>query len=141
MTDQVLPSRMTLITFKERLSAARTGHSLLKKKSDAIKLHLSKLLKKIRDLKRNVGKNASNAYFSQVQAQYAAGKINNRVIENVTDEASYQVYSRYDNVAGVKIPVFKRVDNLIISNKAQPIVGLLKVVYKYQNVEILLYHY
>jgi len=42
----VMPSRMVLQGIKEKLGAARTGHSLLKRKSDAIKISLQNILKK-----------------------------------------------------------------------------------------------
>ena len=36
-----------LTAIKERLAAAKTGHDLLKRKSDAIKVNLNNILKKI----------------------------------------------------------------------------------------------
>jgi vacuolar-type H+-ATPase subunit D/Vma8 len=46
----VFPSRMVLTALKERAVAAKTGHSLLKRKSDAIKANLNNILKEILDV-------------------------------------------------------------------------------------------
>lgn len=115
---------MTLIVFKERRAAAQVGHGLLKKKSDAIKMTLTKLLRSIRDVKRRVGQNSGTAYFSQVDARFSAGDFNNKVIENVASQASYQVQSSFQNVAGVKIPVFKRKETHSGKPDASALVGL-----------------
>jgi len=43
---------MVLTGLKERTVAAKTGHSLLKRKSDAIKANLNLILKEILDVKK-----------------------------------------------------------------------------------------
>jgi vacuolar-type H+-ATPase subunit D/Vma8 len=44
-----------LTAIKERYAAAKTGHDLLKRKSDAIKVNLNNILKKILVVSRTAG--------------------------------------------------------------------------------------
>lgn len=103
----VFPSRMILQGIKERISAAKTGHDLLKRKSDAIKMQLNTVLKKIVTTKRTVGEKLKEAYFSHSEAVFSAGEFNKQVIGNVAS-ASFRVRARFDNVAGVKLPIYSR---------------------------------
>ena len=96
-----------LTAIKERYAAAKTGHDLLKRKSDAIKVNLNNILKKILVTKRRVGVSIKESFFSFTEAHWAAGDFNNIVIEN-TKEASYRIRTKINNVAGVKLPVFDR---------------------------------
>jgi len=119
----VFPSRMVLTAIKERYAAAKTGHDLLKRKSDAIKVNLNNILKKILVTKRRVGASIKESFFSFTEAHWAAGDFNNIVIEN-TKESSYRIRTKINNVAGVKLPVF---DRAISSNAAKgDMVGLSK---------------
>jgi len=112
MTDRlnVFPSRMTLTALKERMAAAKTGHSLLKRKSDAIKANLNHILKEILELKRKLFKVLMrDAAFSHTEAQYYAGPFNSQVIE-ATKDATFRLKTSIKNVAGVKLPVFRKHD-------------------------------
>merc|ERR1719150_3193529 len=86
------------------------GHSLLKKKSDAIKLKLNMILKEILIKKRRMATLLETAHFSHASSVWSAGEFNTRVIEN-TSKAIYRVKANIKNVAGVKIPIFERLDN------------------------------
>lgn len=119
----VFPSRMVLTAIKERLAAAKTGHDLLKRKSDAIKVNLNNILKKILVTKRRVGQALKESFFSHTEAQWAAGDFNNIVIENCK-EASYRVRTKVNNVAGVKLPVFDR--STAVTGGKELMVGLSK---------------
>lgn len=46
-----LPSRMSLISFKIRLKGAQKGHSLLKKKADALSLRYRAVMGELRTAK------------------------------------------------------------------------------------------
>lgn len=119
----VMPSRMVLAGMKDKIKAAQKGHSLLKRKSDAIKLQLNNILKDIMVTKRRVGKNLAESYFSHTGAVWAAGEFNHQVIENTTT-ASYRIKAKVDNIAGVKIPVFERAPIMVAAK--DPMVGLSK---------------
>lgn len=121
----VMPSRMVLTNLKERAKAARRGWSLLKKKSDAIKLQLNKVLKDLLNTKRAMAKLIESAAFSHAAAVWAAGEFNTRVIQN-TSKATYRVRATIVNVAGVKIPVFNRLqdDSMMEKDMLTNMVGL-----------------
>ena len=58
---------------KDRLSAANTGHSLLQRKSDAIKMTLRAVLKDIYKVKQQVISRLKDAAYAQNNAVWAAG--------------------------------------------------------------------
>jgi len=102
----ILPHRVKT-QLKDRIKAARNGHSLLKRKSDAIKMRLHVILSKIKQVKLDVGQGMIEAAESHDNAVWAAGDFNHTVIEGVTD-ASFRIKADIINVAGVTIPKFER---------------------------------
>jgi len=94
---------------KERVIAAKKGHSLLKRKSDAIKIKLQEVLSRIRTVKRNVGSGMAEAAEAHNEAIWAAGDFNHTVIEHAS-EASFRVRAAVMNIAGVRIPRFERAE-------------------------------
>lgn len=72
---------------------------------------------------------ASEAFFSLSQAQYAAGDFRTKVIESVTT-AEIRTLNRIDNVAGVKLPVFTEVE---VSREKTDNIGLAGGGGKIQN--------
>jgi len=101
-------NRMTLATFKTRLGGAKKGHSLLKKKRDALKARFQALLKQIIDAKINSGQGLKDASFSLAKVQWATAgdDITATVVERCT-KPSCTVMLRSGNVAGVGLPEFK----------------------------------
>ena len=81
------------------------GHSLLKKKSDALTKRFRDILGRIKDQKGEMGDLMKTAAFSLTHAKRDAGDIAQTVVENVK-QASYKVRMAQDNIAGVKLPVF-----------------------------------
>jgi len=102
----IFPSRMAMTTMKLRLKGAQKGHSLLKKKSDALTMKFRKILKTIIDTKIMMGDIMKEASFSLTEAYFAAGDFSTVILENV-DKAWTKVRTKSDNVAGVKLPVFE----------------------------------
>ncbi|XP_031554086.1 V-type proton ATPase subunit D-like [Actinia tenebrosa] len=102
----VFPSRMALTVMKARLKGAQKGHSLLKKKADALTLRFRKILKKIIETKHLMGEIMKEATFSLAEANFAAGDFSTGVLENV-DKAQTKIRMRKDNVAGVQLPIFE----------------------------------
>ena len=47
----IFPTRMALTTMKNRLKGAQTGHSLLKRKAEALTRRFREIVKKIKDAK------------------------------------------------------------------------------------------
>lgn len=101
----VFPSRMILTVMKTRLKGAQKGHSLLKKKSDALTLKFRATLKKIIENKTVMGDVMKAVYFSLAEAAYAAGDISQTVIQNA-DKAQNKIKFTKDNVAGVQLTNF-----------------------------------
>eukprot|EP01135_Chromosphaera_perkinsii_P011319 Nk52_evm1s2375 gene=Nk52_evmTU1s2375 len=102
----IFPTRMALTTMKNRLKGAQKGHSLLKKKADALSLRFRSILGKIIQNKELMGEVMKNAQFSLAEATFVAGDFRRTVIENAAD-AQIRVKAMQDNVAGVKLPVFE----------------------------------
>ncbi|XP_047131931.1 V-type proton ATPase subunit D isoform X1 [Hydra vulgaris] len=102
----IFPSRMAMTVIKNQLKGAQKGHSLLKKKSDALTLRFRKILKSIIETKVMMGDAMKAASFSLAEAYFTAGDFSVVVLENV-DKAWVKVKSRSDNVAGVRLPVFE----------------------------------
>lgn len=105
----VVPSRMALQQVKGKLTGAKKGHSMLKKKSDALLVRFRSILSLIMESKQQAGTESSNAMHLLARALYTFGdELRHVVIENV-DDASLRVKVSPDNVAGVSIPVFSKI--------------------------------
>lgn len=103
---QIFPSRMAQTLMKSRLKGAQTGHSLLKKKADALQMRFRMILSKIIETKTLMGEVMKEAAFSLAEAKFTTGDFNQGVLQNVT-KAQIKIRSRKDNVAGVNLPVFE----------------------------------
>ncbi|XP_065919196.1 V-type proton ATPase subunit D-like [Dysidea avara] len=102
----VFPSRMALTQMKMRLKGAEKGHSLLKKKSDALTLRFRQILAKIIETKQLMGDAMKQAGISLAEAKFAAGDFSHTIVHNV-DKAQSKVRNKRDNVAGVTLPLFE----------------------------------
>jgi len=101
---------MTLQTFRGKLVGAKKGHKLLKQKRDALKSRFQAMLKEIVATKIEVGNGLKDAAFSLAKAQWANSgeEITSSVLERAR-KPSITCKLSADNVAGVKLPVFKMV--------------------------------
>jgi V-type H+-transporting ATPase subunit D len=101
---------MSLQTFKGKLVGAKKGFKLLKQKRDALKAKFQAMLKEIVATKLEVGQSLKDANFSFAKANWAnAGEdITSTVLERA-GKPSITCKTAADNVAGVKLPVFKMV--------------------------------
>eukprot|EP00698_Gefionella_okellyi_P005756 TRINITY_DN15214_c0_g1_i1.p1 TRINITY_DN15214_c0_g1~~TRINITY_DN15214_c0_g1_i1.p1 ORF type:complete len:271 (-),score=69.43 TRINITY_DN15214_c0_g1_i1:32-844(-) len=104
----VFPTRMTLQIMKLKLIGAVKGHSLLKKKSDALTVRFRAILGKIMECKETMGTQLKSASFTIAEARMMAGDFGPMVVENV-QTARVKVKTNVDNVAGVMIPNFEKV--------------------------------
>lgn len=102
----VFPSRMAQTLMKARLKGAQKGHSLLKKKSDALTVRFRQILKKIIEAKVLMGDVMKEASFSLAEAKFTMGDFNHLVLQNA-NKAQMKVKSKKDNVAGVSLPIFE----------------------------------
>lgn len=92
---------------KTKQKGAQKGHSLLKRKSDALSARFRIILAKIRAAKHEMGELMRGAALAMAQVNYAAGDISFAVRESVSGPAQFQVQSRVENVSGVQLPVFE----------------------------------
>ncbi|XP_019873036.1 V-type proton ATPase subunit D-like [Aethina tumida] len=102
----IFPSRGAQMIMKTRLKGAQKGHSLLKKKADALQMRFRLILGKIVETKILMGEVMKEASFSLAEAKFATGDFNQVVLQNVT-KAQIKIRTRKDNVAGVTLPVFE----------------------------------
>ena len=70
---------------------ASKGHALLKKKADALTVRFRQILRKIIQIKEDMGTNMRTAFFALVEAKYAAGEFKSTVIENA-NQATAKVH-------------------------------------------------
>lgn len=100
---------MTLGLMKTKLKGAETGHSLLKRKSEALTKRFREITKRINDAKLKMGRIMQTASFSLAEVSYATGtnNISYQVQESVGGKARFKVHSKQDNVSGVKLPAFQ----------------------------------
>jgi len=102
---------MALGVFKGKLKGAKKGFELLKKKADALKMRLQAMTREIYNLKLKMSDQATEAYFSVTEAEYAAGKFQSKVLDSIGSQAEVTVESTVENVAGVKLPVFHTIEH------------------------------
>lgn len=104
----MFPTRMTLGVMKGKLKGAQTGHSLLKRKSEALTKRFRDITKRIDDAKRKMGRVMQTAAFSLAEVSYATGgNIGFQVQESISNNARFKVRARQENVSGVYLPQFE----------------------------------
>lgn len=93
---------------KIKLKGAQTGHSLLKRKSDALSSRFRSILARIRKAKYEMNDLLKGAALAMAQVNYAAGDISYAVREAAgSGPAQFQVQTRIENVSGVQLPIFE----------------------------------
>ncbi|CAO3624267.1 unnamed protein product [Cunninghamella blakesleeana] len=102
----IFPTRMALTTMKQKLKGAQTGHSLLKRKAEALTKRFRTITQKIHELKRKMGQVMQQASFSLAEVQYITGDISYQVQE-ASKSAQLRVRAKQDNVSGVLLPTFE----------------------------------
>lgn len=104
-----LPSRMSLIAFKTRLKGAQKGHSLLKKKADALVIKYRGIMGDLRKAKLDAVEQVKEAHFTVTNALFIAQDISFSVQESLK-APPVKTYLHVDNVAGVSIPTLRTHD-------------------------------
>src|SRR5947207_15714429 len=95
--EAVFPTRMNLTLMKTKLKGANTGHSLLKRKSEALTKRFREITRRIDTAKRKMSPVMQIASFSLAEVTYAAGDVGYHVQESVKS-ARFKVRARQDNV-------------------------------------------
>lgn len=132
----IFPSRGAQTLMKGRLVGAQKGHSLLKKKADALQMRFRMILSKIIETKTLMGEVMKEAAFSLAEAKFTTGDFNQQVLQNVT-KAQIKIRTKKDNVAGVTLPVFESyqdgTDTYELAGLARGGQQLAKLKKNYQN--------
>ncbi|KAJ1673249.1 H(+)-transporting V1 sector ATPase subunit D [Spiromyces aspiralis] len=105
--ENVFPTRMNLQVTKQRLKGAQKGHSLLKRKSEALSVRFREIVAKIEEAKLRMGKVMQNASFSLAQVSYVTGDIGYQVRESAK-RATFKIEAHQENVSGVMLPIFEK---------------------------------
>lgn len=103
----VFPTRMSLMVMKTRLKGAQVGHSLLKRKSEALTLRFREIVKKIEKAKLSMGKIMQVAAFSYAEVVYSAGPQIGYQIKESCQTATCKVKAVADIISGVQLPSFQ----------------------------------
>lgn len=103
MAKQVSPTRMELLRIKQKIKLAQKGHSLLKKKRDALIMKLFEIAKNMEDVRPKIYENVKSGRHSIITAQAIAGPIEVKTIGESAGEMP-ELEINYETVGGVKLP-------------------------------------
>lgn len=92
---------------KGKLKGAQQGHSLLKRKSEALTKRFREITQRIDDAKRKMGRVMQVAAFSLAEVQYATGDNIAYQVQESVQKARFQVKAKQENVSGVYLPTFE----------------------------------
>jgi len=105
----VKPTRMGLLITKKKLKLAQKGHKLLKEKRDSLVLEFFQVLRDIRDLRKNLGKDIviADSALKTAQAVQGIAEID-RLTKAVSEDL--QIAFSEKSIMGVKIPVIEEIE-------------------------------
>ncbi|KAK2808307.1 H(+)-transporting V1 sector ATPase subunit D [Emmonsiellopsis sp. PD_5] len=123
--EAVFPTRQSLGLMKSKLKGAETGHSLLKRKSEALTKYepivyvaprVSYLIptppeitRRIDEAKRKMGRVMQIAAFSLAEVTYAVGGDIGFQVQESAKQARFRVRTKQENVSGVFLPQFESI--------------------------------
>jgi V-type H+-transporting ATPase subunit D len=84
---------------KNRLNSAKSGHDLLKRKTDALLVRFRQILKRIIETKVLMGEVMRSAALSLAEAKYTMGDFGQQILQDV-EYASIRIVSKKENVVG-----------------------------------------
>ncbi len=103
MAKQVSPTRMELLRIKQKIKLAQKGHSLLKKKRDALMMEIFKIAKNMADVRPQIHENIKSGQQSIITAQAMGGPLEVKTIGDSAGEMP-ELNINYESVGGVKLP-------------------------------------
>ncbi|WEW60970.1 H(+)-transporting V1 sector ATPase subunit D [Emydomyces testavorans] len=107
--EAVFPTRQSLGLMKGKLKGAEQGHSLLKRKSEALTKRFREITRRIDEAKRKMGRVMQIAAFSLAEVSYAVGGDIGFQIQESAKQARFRVRTKQENVSGVLLPQFESV--------------------------------
>jgi len=93
---------------QSKLKGAKTGHDLLKRKSEALTKRFRDITRRIDEAKRKMGRVMQIAAFSLAEVTYAVGGVGmGYQIQESVKTAKFRVRTKQENVSGVFLPQFE----------------------------------
>ncbi|KAI1848185.1 hypothetical protein JX265_011769 [Neoarthrinium moseri] len=105
--EAVFPTRQSLGIMKAKLKGAETGHSLLKRKSEALTKRFRDITRRIDEAKRKMGRVMQIAAFSLAEVTYAVGGDIGYQVQESARQARFRLRTKQENVSGVLLPAFE----------------------------------
>ncbi|KAJ5152358.1 hypothetical protein N7492_010653 [Penicillium capsulatum] len=105
--EPVFPTRQSLGLMKAKLKGAETGHSLLKRKSEALTKRFRDITRRIDEAKQKMGRVMQIAAFSLAEVSYAVGGDIGYQVQESAKQARFRVRAKHENVSGVFLPQFE----------------------------------
>ncbi|KAJ5122308.1 V-type ATPase subunit D [Penicillium atrosanguineum] len=105
--EPVFPTRQSLGIMKSKLKGAEIGHSLLKRKSEALTKRFREITRRIDEAKQKMGRVMQIAAFSLAEVSYAVGGDIGYQIQESAKQARFRVRAKHENVSGVFLPQFE----------------------------------
>lgn len=105
--EAVFPTRQSLGLMKAKLKGAETGHSLLKRKSEALTKRFRDITRRIDEAKRKMGRVMQIAAFSLAEVTYAVGGDIGYQVQESARQARFRLRTKQENVSGVFLPAFE----------------------------------
>ncbi|KAI9780240.1 MAG: H(+)-transporting V1 sector ATPase subunit D [Geoglossum umbratile] len=105
--EMVFATRQTLGLMKNKLKGAETGHSLLKRKSEALTKRFREITRRIDEAKRKMGRVMQIAAFSLAEVTYAVGGDIGYQVQESAKLARFRLRTKQENVSGVFLPQFE----------------------------------
>lgn len=105
--EPVFPTRMSLTSMQTKLKGAQSGHSLLKRKAEALTKRFREITRRIDEAKRKMGRVMQIAAFSLAEVTYSAGTNIGFQVQESVKNARFKVKAKQENVSGVLLPTFE----------------------------------
>lgn len=90
-----------------KLKGAQSGHSLLKRKAEALTKRFREITRRIDEAKRKMGRVMQIAAFSLAEVTYSAGSDIGFQVQESVRNARFKVKAKQENVSGVLLPTFE----------------------------------
>lgn len=99
----LFPSRANFVTMKLRITSASKGLSLLKRKRDALELHLREKNRELQAQQEKVSEQMDEAIFSVAKAKFYSTDLKPASVQS-PDRADAYLRVKMDNIIGVVVP-------------------------------------
>ncbi|KAJ2904476.1 hypothetical protein MKZ38_008007 [Zalerion maritima] len=104
--EAIFPTRQSLAVMKSKLKGAETGHSLLKRKSEALTKRFREITRKLKQAKLKMGQVLQVAAFAFAEVNFQMGGDIAYQIQESAKNSRVQLKTRLENVSGVFLPAF-----------------------------------